>query len=575
MLMSGSPKSNKKETIAWREWSKEAFGDAERKGKLVLLDLSAVWCHWCHVMDQTTYSDPQVVRLVEDNFIPIRVDIDRRPDISERYNRGGFPTTAFLSGRGESIWGATYLPINDMKRIIVSILEANRSGEVGEALERSRMHYLDLSAAREQKNPVTASDLEDVFEDIFATYDVEHGGFGLAPKFPHPDAVELILNKYAENKDDEIKEAVVNTLRRMSEGLYDPVEGGLFRYSVSGDWRTPHYEKMLETNLGYLRNLVHALGVIGETDFEGYARGTAKYLLRTLRDPVTGGFFGSQDADEEYYRLSADERRDRNAPSVDRTIYAGWNLKAASIMITSGEVLGDRDLVNAGVGAWKYAVERLWNPQEHLVRHIEGDDLYLFEDQVALFNAALEMLGITEDDSPVDLCQELVKAVDRAFTNEDGGFSDIMRVDGAVGDLDSPRRPLVENSNWAQWLALFGAATHQEDLAEKARTVLASFTRKDVDASGIFGAAYVSARGVIDLGPLVVEVHSRPGDQDLATKMVQSAKMLLSPSIVVRRINDGQDASPSVTICTMKGCLPRIDDPEKLHDALSSALASR
>src|SRR5512136_1419609 len=93
--------------INWREWSEESFAEARRKGRLVLLDLTASWCHWCHVMDETTYSDPDIVGIIGKHFIPIRVDIDRRPDISERYNRGGFPTTAFLSDRGVSIWGST------------------------------------------------------------------------------------------------------------------------------------------------------------------------------------------------------------------------------------------------------------------------------------------------------------------------------------------------------------------------------------------------------------------------------------------------------------------------------------
>src|SRR5512136_2867453 len=106
--------------IAWREWSKHSFAEAKEKNKLVLLDLTATWCHWCHVMDEKTYADPEIAKTINENFIPVRVDIDRRPDISERYNRGGFPTTAFLSYKGESIWGATYIPPADMKRIIRS-----------------------------------------------------------------------------------------------------------------------------------------------------------------------------------------------------------------------------------------------------------------------------------------------------------------------------------------------------------------------------------------------------------------------------------------------------------------------
>ena len=130
--------------IGWREWSTEAFDEATKSDKLVLLDLFAPWCHWCHVMDKTTYSDSDIIRTINEKFVPVRVDIDRRPDISERYNRGGFPTTAFLSDRGESIWGGTYVPPDDMKRIMRSILDSKASGEVDQALERERMQFLDV-----------------------------------------------------------------------------------------------------------------------------------------------------------------------------------------------------------------------------------------------------------------------------------------------------------------------------------------------------------------------------------------------------------------------------------------------
>ncbi|MBU1914899.1 MAG: DUF255 domain-containing protein, partial [Candidatus Thermoplasmatota archaeon] len=137
--------------MRWREWSKEAFDEASRTDKLIMLDLSAVWCHWCHVMDETTYSDTRVIKTVNERFVPVRVDIDRRPDISERYNRGGFPTTTFLSNKGEFVWGATYVPPQDMIKVLQAILDAKASGEVDKALERGRMTYLDISKVWEKR----------------------------------------------------------------------------------------------------------------------------------------------------------------------------------------------------------------------------------------------------------------------------------------------------------------------------------------------------------------------------------------------------------------------------------------
>jgi uncharacterized protein YyaL (SSP411 family) len=561
--------------VEWKIWSKDAFDEARRDGKLVLLDLTASWCHWCHVMDRSTYSNPEIARLINDNFVAVRVDIDRRPDISERYNRGGFPTTAFLSDRGESVWGATYVPPLDMKRIIGSIIQAKRSGEIDKALERNRMPYLDLTKALEPRTPVTLNELDDIFEDVFSTYDVEDGGFGIEPKFPHPDVIDLLLTRYTENKDAEIAEAVVHTLERMTEGLYDEVEGGVFRYSVTRDWRTPHYEKMLETNLGYLRNMVHAYKVTGKDGLRIHAKGVARYLLGTMRDPHTGGFYGSQDADEEYYRMSRDRRKRRTAPSIDRTIYAGWNAEASSIMLMAGKTLQEEEWVKAGLAAWRNIVARLWDHDKKLVRHVVDGEDYLFEDQVAFFKALIAAYHVTGDDSIPGLAEELINAVDKGFANEDGGYSDVMHVDGALGELENPRRSLAENSNWAYALILFGTIISREDLIVKARTILSSFTRKEVDAHGLFGAAYLRARLVLELGPLTVDVHARPENVHDPLELCSAAMSLVHPAVVVRRVSDEHASRPFAVVCSGERCLPRTEDPSKLLETLGNLVAER
>jgi len=560
--------------IKWKPWSEEAFEEARREEKLVLLDLTASWCHWCHVMDRTTYSDPAVARLMNDNFVSIRVDIDKRPDISERYNRGGFPTTAFLSDRGESIWGATYIPPADMKRIIGSILEAKRSGEIERALRDSRIECLRIPDKKDDQRPIGLIDLEDVFEDIFSSYDAEEGGFGIEPKFPQPDVVDVLLFRHTEKDDRGIADAAITTLKRMTSGLYDEVEGGVFRYSVTRDWRTPHFEKMLETNLGFLRNAVHAYMLTGDDGFARSARGTAEFILRTLRDDGSGGFYGSQDADEEYYALELDARMRRGKPSVDRTIYAGWNADAAATMLVSGMLLGERGWVDAGLKAWRNSVAKLWNPGLMLVRHVEGEDLYLFEDQVSFLNALIAVLDATGDESVLGLAEELIAAVERNFAHSEGGFSDVMRAAGAVGELDTPRRPLVANSNWALALAIFGAVTQNDHYIEKANGVLSSFTRAEVDAHGVFSAPYLRARWFIEYGPVVVEVRACPEKMHDPTELCVSALSLRHPAIVLRRTVDTNAPKPYAVVCARGKCFPRTESPERLKGILEAALSS-
>jgi hypothetical protein len=567
-----SPHHDESSCIGWKNWSEDTFEEARRKGKLVLLDLTASWCHWCHVMDRTSYSDPEVIRLVNDNFVSIRVDIDRRPDISERYNRGGFPTTAFLSDRGESIWGATYVPPSDMKRIIGSILQAKRSGEIDKALSDCRIQPLEVSRAKNGKSMMSTSDLEEVFEDIFSAYDVEDGGFGIEPKFPQPDVVDVLLFRQREKTDPGVAHAAITTLKSMTRGLYDKVEGGVFRYSVTRDWRTPHFEKMLETNLGFLRNTVHAYMMTGEEEFAKIARGTAGFMLRTLRDERSGGFYGSQDADEEYYSLGAEARRRHGEPSIDKTLYAGWNSDAVSTMLMSGTLLGEKGWVEAGLAAWRNAIARLWDHDKKLLRHVEGEDLYLFEDQVSFFHALIAVLAATGDESVLGLGEELIAAVDKEFSNADGGYNDVLRARGAIGALDTPKRSLVANSDWALALALFGTITQNEEYVEKARGVLSSFSRAEVDSHGVFAAPYLRARWFLERSPIVVDVRVCPEKLHEPTELCRSAMSMVHPAIVIRRTTDVNASKPYAVVCVRNKCFPRTESPDRLKGFLEAAL---
>lgn len=561
--------------VQWKEWSKQAFDEAREKGRLVLLDLTASWCHWCHVMDGTTYADPVVVKLINENFVPIRVDIDRRPDISDRYNRGGFPTTAFLSDMGESIWGSTYIPPGDMMRIIASVLKAKASGEVDRALERSRMQFLDISRAYDQKIEIGAAALDSFFEDVFSTYDVELGGFGIQPKFPQREVIEILLQRYALDHDPELAEAVTNTLSRMADGLYDRVEGGVFRYSVTRDWHTPHYEKMLETNIGFLRNLVHAYKILGRERFVELARGTAEYVLRTLRNPRSGAFYGSQDADEEYYRLHGDARKRRRRPSVDKTVYAGWNAEASAAMIFAGTLMGEKSWIEAGRTALEYELKRLWSPRLELVRHAENQEVYLFADQVDLLEAILSNLRASANKSMMEVADSLLTGVEHRFPMVEGAHSDITRQDDAVGELADLRKDLVSNSKWAMNLGLYSAVAHRPELMDKAMGILRSFTRKEVEGHGLFAASYIKAWWVLEKGPVAVEVHSTQKDP-LREEMWRAVEELVDPGVVAILVNDlKEDDRPYAVACTSKRCSEKAYDTDELLRKLGAIWSSQ
>ena len=567
-----------KDKIDWRDWTVEAFEEARKANKLVLLDLSASWCHWCHVMDDTTYSDKEIIRTINQNFVSVRVDIDKRPDISERYNKGGFPTTAFLSDRGESVWGGTYVPPESMKQVMKAIAESKSSGEIDSTLERERQPFLDLSKSLEKDERTDLKFVDSVFEDIFSTYDIQSGGFGTEPKFPHPDVVDLLLAKFRENGDRTLAGAVSSTLDHMTEGLYDRPEGGIFRYSMSKDWKQPHYEKMLDTNLGFLRNLSRARVILNDEKYAETAKGVAEYLLGTLMDSQGGGFYSSQDADEEYYGLTGPERKGRQVPKVIEEKFAGWNCDAVTTLIESGVLLDDKRLIDAGRSAWTFVSEYLWNPELKLVRHAYGEDTYLFDDQVSCLEALLSLTEIASKDTVaemLDLMETLVGGVEKAFRHYDGGFGDIIPSSGAIGELAEPRRSLQANSRWARAYALLGATAFRSEKTDAARKILDSFSPKTINSNGLFAADYVLARWTVAKGPRVVEIHGADAEDITAEPLWLEAKKTLDYAAVIMTarkppIDIGTDSDrPFAVICTSAGCSRSITDPVELSKELA------
>ena len=343
-----SPRPNRAGEIKWRPWGEPAFAEARRLGRPVLLSLSAVWCHWCHVMDETSYSDPRVIAAVNEHFVPIRVDNDRHPDVNRRYNMGGWPTTAFLAPSGDVLTGATYLPPEQMLESLARVkafFDANQAkitaleGECatdGDGSTRAQLAGLPLSAegaldALEGDPDVPGDISTEVAVQVVRAFDPMSGGLGAEPKFPQPDVYGFMLAygllRGAGDPDHvpeggsallrpaRVHEVVRATLTAMaSGGLYDAVEGGFFRYATQRDWSVPHYEKMLEDNARLIRlyaeaSLNAADHDLGDPDlYRRTAAGAVDYLLATLWREEASAFGGSQDADEHYYGLDADGR---------------------------------------------------------------------------------------------------------------------------------------------------------------------------------------------------------------------------------------------------------------------------
>jgi uncharacterized protein len=318
--------------IQWHEWGEEAFASAQRENKPMLLDIGAVWCHWCHVMDRESYDDAEVAAIVNEHFIAVKVDRDERPDIDSRYQaavsavsgQGGWPLTAFLTPDGKPFYGGTYFPPTDgygrpsFKRVLTSIANAYKEKH-GDVVEQAKMVESAIAQAESfagRGGRVSMSIIAAIQKSAFGMFDAQHGGFGQAPKFPHPSALDLLIERYARMGDESLRNLIVSTLEHMANGgVYDQLAGGFHRYSVDERWVVPHFEKMCYDNSELLKNYVHAYQATGLEFFPDVARDIIRWIDEWLSDRERGGFYASQDADisldddGDYFTWTLDETR--------------------------------------------------------------------------------------------------------------------------------------------------------------------------------------------------------------------------------------------------------------------------
>ncbi len=344
--------------IQWHEWGEDAFTAARSANKPMLLDIGAVWCHWCHVMDRESYDDPEVAAIVNQHFIAVKVDRDERPDIDSRYQvavssisgQGGWPLTAFLTPDGKPFYGGTYFPPNDgygrpsFRRVLLSIANAYKEKNE-DVVEQAKMVENAIAQAESfagRSGTVSQSIVDAMENSAIGMFDAEHGGFGQAPKFPHPSVLDLLIEQYARGAslrparaghpymstadDDraELHNVIVTTLEHMANGgVYDQLAGGFHRYSVDERWVVPHFEKMCYDNSELLKNYVHGYQATGWEFLASVARDIIRWMDEWLSDRERGGFYASQDAD-----INMDDDGD----------YFTWTLAEARAVLTAEEL---------------------------------------------------------------------------------------------------------------------------------------------------------------------------------------------------------------------------------------------
>jgi hypothetical protein len=484
-----------------------------------------------------------VIEEINRRFVPIRVDNDHRPDINARYNMGGWPTTAFLTPTGRTLTGATYLPPAQMRRALDEIARfyAERKDEIAEL-------PAGLQPPRGPHESAPAHELDDapiarLVEHLDRSFDETFGGFGDEQKFPQAEVLEFLLSEWRASQNQRCYEMAAKTMLAMARGgMYDHVEGGFFRYSTTRDWGVPHFEKMAEDHAGLLRVLAALVLFAPTQEFHATLVSATNYVRTVLRDPKTGFFAGSQDADESYYEMPLEERRRQTSPFVDRTSYTNWTCALAGALCLVARALDDDALLAESCAALDN-VARWLVDEEGLLYHVlvpggSPDVRGLLTDHAAYLRALLDAHETSGERRFLERAQRLASTAVARFEAPGGGFYDRLPDAGAFGNLAYADRPITENGSLADSLLRVAALTGEAAYCERAGQTLALYAT-GWETAGSFGASYARALRRYLSPEVVVRIVGPPAQTD---EFREAALRLPSPFTGIRTLSPG-DAS--------------------------------
>jgi hypothetical protein len=478
----------RRQLFTWQPWSKEVFARAKAEGRPILLDGAAEWCHWCHVMDETTYVDPEVGQLLRDRFVAIRVDVDARPDVAARYQDWGWPATVIFSPDGAELGKFRgYLPPDRMREILKEVLAQGLAGG-GDAPGAA-------VTERQARLPAPLAALPWIAADVLLTmderYDEEQGGWGSKQKLPIGANVEVELLR-AGHGDAAARERALFTLRQQ-RALLDPVWGGIYQYSVGGVWDRPHFEKLMPMQAAAIEAYARAYAVSGDAALRRDAQNVAGYLDRFLSSPE-GAFYVSQDADvgahdkggrfvdgNVYYRKDDAGRRALGMPRIDDHVYGKENGLAIAALCALYQASRDEAVLRRARRAADLMLRTLILPDGRVRRAAGGkDEVRYLVDAAAMGRALARLHEVAPPGSPPtykDAAARVAKAMARDLWDEERGLFFASTPDPAAAGLFARRdHPFAQNVLAGRFLAALSriseagvAALHRE----RARRVLA------------------------------------------------------------------------------------------------------
>jgi uncharacterized protein len=471
-----SPRPNDAARIQWQHWRKDAFDEASRTERPVLLNLVTAWCRSCQEMDETTYSDPGVIEMVNRDVVAVRVDGDRSPHVQERYIAGGWPTNALLAPTGEVFWSGAYVDGPELKRVIRGVVEAwrDRRGELELELQRRGRAMEAARSRRPTVGIVRREAADDVLTGAQELFDPRNGGFGDAPKFIHAEAIELLLSQAELLNNPDWTVMAERTLDGMLAGeIEDPVEGGFYHYALAPDWTRPQVEKLLAVNARTLSALAIGAARLGRDDWRAAAERTVAWVEGTLCSD--GLWVGSQFADPDYF-AAATGRDAMTPPPVDDTAYASTCGMWIAALADAGRLLERADWVERAAAGLDTLVDTMAAPGDSLYHYRAngGEPVSgLLVDLLHGARAAAAVAAAADRPDALGHARRFVSTMEATLWDEAGGFTDHRQSPDSLGALRFRDRPFEENSLAARLLLDLARRTGERSYRGMAERVLA------------------------------------------------------------------------------------------------------
>jgi uncharacterized protein YyaL (SSP411 family) len=491
--------------IVWHPWSDQIFAQAAREHKFVLLDLEAVWCHWCHVMDQQTYSDPAVRTLMAKSYLAVKVDQDSRPDISNRYEDYGWPATViFNANGGEIVKRQGYLPPIQMTSILKAVIDDPSPGPSIQPEKQLTYATTPFLA------PALLAEVKAEFEK---QYDQQGKGWAFGHKYLDADSVEYasILARHGDIR----QQLQVGETLFYAQRLLDPVWGGAYQYSTGGNWDEPHFEKLLYIQAQTLRTYAQAYGLWHDPKYLADAQNVHRYVKGFLTSP-DGAFYVSQDADVEegkqsasYFAMDDAKRRAMGIPRVDQHLYArenGWMIRSlCSLYVVTGDDATLQEAIRAA--RWVLALRTLKNGG---FSHGDHDAAGPFlDDTLAMGQAFLCLYEVTGDPEWLKRAEEARRFLAANFAAGSGaGF---VTSKAPTNQAYKPHRERDENVQVARFATLLSQYSGNKGDIETATRAMKYLATHEVAVAWL-SAPVLLAEMEFTHAPIHVTIEGHKGD---------------------------------------------------------------